>query len=350
MNRTKASRLTINDIARLCSVSKGTVNRAIHNKPGINIETKERILQTIRDCGYEPNYFATSLATGKSNSVGLIVPNISNVYFSDLYTKIEDLCYRKKLIAELSLSNDDSKRESDYIQSYIKRNVSGIILFPVSSDSTELNRAVEAGIPVVCVLNVPQHSKVSVVKIDDYQGVYRMVRELIAAGHRRIAYVDGYCHFDQNYNRQINCDRIAAYRAALEEAGIAVKEEYMLLFDHEAYKTGDTSIVERILALEERPTAVVCHHDRMAIWMYRKLSDCGIRIPDDMVLAGFDDLAETYLTVPGGIPTCHAPITEIAETAVKLLLETMNGTSSVKPRVVELSAVPVNVDKIPRRD
>lgn len=348
MNRVKESRLTISDIARLCSVSTGTVNRAIHNKPGINAETKERILKAIRDYGYEPNYFATSLATGRSNSVGLIVPNISNVYFSDLYTRIEDLCYRKKLIAELSLSNDDSEREKNYIQSYIKRNVSGIILFPVSSDSAELNRAAESGIPVVCVLNVPRNSNVSVVKIDDYKGVYRMVSELIAAGHRRIAYVDGYCHFDENYNRQINLDRIAAYRAALDEAGIAADEKYMFLFDNEAYRTGDTSVVKRILSLEERPTAVVCHHDRMVIWLYRKFSDCGIRIPEEITLAGFDDLAETYLTVPGGIPTCHAPIAEIAEKTVELLINAMNGGSPINPEVVELSALPVNIDKIAR--
>ena len=105
---------TISDVAKLCGVSKGTVNRALHDKPGISPKTKDAILQVMRDLNYQPDYFATSLATGKTNTIGMIVPNVHNEFFAMLYTSIEKLCWQNGYMLNLALSDDDYEKEEKY--------------------------------------------------------------------------------------------------------------------------------------------------------------------------------------------------------------------------------------------
>lgn len=329
----RSERLTLEDIARICGVSKGTVNRAIHNKPGINAATRERILQVIADRGFQPNYHARSLATGRTETIGVLLPNVENEFFAMLCSEIEEICWQRNYVMNLSFSNDRADREAAVIRSYLDRNVDGMIIFPVSKDHTAIDAMQRAGKAVVCVLNDVAVSNASLVVANERTSMAAITRHLVDLGHRRIAYINGYLHYSPTYNDYVNLERLAGYSATLRRNGIEPDPELIVEFDPALYHTDDYSVLERLLQVDPAPTAIQCFHDQMAIWILKGLKELGVRVPQDLSVTGFDDIRELKYIEPR-LTTCALPSAELASEAVRSLFRLISEPADARERTV----------------
>lgn len=326
-------RLTLEGVARICGVSKGTVNRAIHNKPGINPATRERILEVIKERGFQPNYHARSLATGRTETIGVLLPNVENEYFAMLCSEIEEMCWQRDYVMNLSFSNDRPDREAAVIRSYQDRNVDGMIIFPVSKDHTAVDTMQQAGKAVVCVLNDLAISNASVVVANERGGMAALTRHLIDLGHRRIAYINGYVHYSRTYNDYINVERLAGYSETLRRYGIEPDPEIIVEFDPALYRTGDYSLLERLFQTDPPPTAMQCFHDRIAIWALQGLKELGVQVPRDISVTGFDDVRELKYIEPR-LTTCAVQSSEVASEAVRSLFRLIDKPANARERTV----------------
>jgi DNA-binding LacI/PurR family transcriptional regulator len=317
--------MTINDIARICGVSKGTVNRALHDKPGIRSGTKAAILRVVEEQGFSPDHRAKSLATGKTQTIGLLLPNIINQAFATIATLIEKEFWEKGYLLHLALSNDDASREELYLGLFLNRKIDGLIIFPVNSEAQALERIIDAGIPVVILLNNLAVSGTDSVLLDERQAVISLTRYVLSLGHRRILYLDGYRRYTRRYNDYINRERYTGMLEAFREAGLDPAGALSILeFDPLFYGYGDMKPLEGYFSDSRRPSAVICFHDRIAVWLMVRLERAGFRVPDDISLTGFDDIEELQ-DLKLGLTTLRNPLSAIARGALRLLLEQIEG-------------------------
>ena len=328
-----AGKPTIDDIARLAGVSKGTVNRAIHDKPGINSATKERILAIIEEQGFSPNYHARSLATGRTETIGVLLPDVENEFFAMICSEIEKMCWEKRYVMNLAFSNDVPDRERAVLQSFVDRDVDGLIVFPVSKNSDAIERAIAADKPVVLLLNDLPLQEASAVLVNERGGIETVVQHLVDAGHRRIAYINGFVHYSGSYNDFINQERLRSFRETLQRNRVPFDADTILEFKPELYAQNDPSFLTSLFASREAPTAIVCFHDRIAIWLVQALKDMGLRVPEDVSVTGFDDIRELRYITPR-LTTYRVPIRDVASEALRILFQQLEHPSAVRQRVV----------------
>lgn len=326
-------KLTINDIAAMCGVSKGTVNRAIHNKPGINPATRKRIMETIEKHQFRQNYFATSLATGVTNQVAVVVPGVMNELFSMLYTHVAEACWERGLYPALSLSSNNPVKEAEYLQSFLDRGVDGILIFPVSRNPEPMQKILQAKVPMVFVLNEVQGVDTSVVRIDDYKGMYASTKSLIASGHRRILYLDG-ARYTEDYNNSINVLKYKGHIDALREHGITPDPRLYASIDRLNYDVTGMNLLSSILAAGEGlPSAIMCFHDRIAMWACRMAQNLGYSVPGDMSVMGFDNINDLHWFTPA-LTTTAVPIQQIARESIDILEQSIRTKENLHRRVV----------------
>lgn len=337
-------KLTMDDIAKICGVSRGTVNRALYNKPGINEETKQKILEVVDELGYYPNHTAQSLATGKTNTVGLIVPDVDNQFSAALYTYMEDICWKLGYFMILAISNDDPEKESIYIETFIKRNVDGIICIPVNKDNSAIKRAMKFNIPVVLLLNKLEGVDTNLIMIDDYYAVKKTTKYLIDRGHKNIMYIDGIRNYSNNYIKYINDERLRGFKDALEESNIEFTQDNYSEFLPEFYNDSEYRLIKKIIDKKDRPTSIICFHDKIAIWALKGLKEYNLKIPDDISIVGFDDLDELKYIEPA-LTTNRSPIKEIAELSFKMLLNNIN-TQDFDPGEIILKTELIQRDSV----
>lgn len=329
--RARTPRPTIQDIARACGVSKGTVNRAIHNKPGIKLETKLRILTAIEDMRYAPSFMARSLATGKTNSIGVLLPNVDNEFFAMVCSEIEKVCWDRGYVTTISFSEDQPDREAAVIRSFFSRSVDGLVIFPVSQDDASALAELAKEMPVVILLNDLSVQGISAVTINEYDGMARTVQYLIDLGHRRIAYVDGYRRYSIAYNDFINRERHRAYIDVLARNGIQFNPDWYIEFNPQLYDTTDATPMKRLMATPAPPTAIACFHDQIAIWVLQRLCDLGIQVPRDVSVTGFDDIRELRYIRPL-LTTTAGRTKDVARAAVDCLFSRIANPAEVARR------------------
>lgn len=326
--------MTIKDVAKICNVSTGTVNRALNNKPGIKPATKNRILHVVRELNYRPNYHARTLATGRTNTIGLVLPNVDNEFFAMLCSGVEKIGWETGFVMNLVLSNDNPEKETKALTSFLERGVEGIIVFPVSREVETIQRCVDADSKVVLLLNELPISSVSVVKVDDFQIMATTVEHLVRSGHRDIAYIDGYMHYSPVYNDSINRERYRGYRETLVKNHIMYDRENYLEFNPAWYDDNDFSQLERLLSgTVRRPTAIICFHDQIAVWVVRGLERLGLRVPEDISVAGVDNIRELRYLHPR-LTTSELPVRDLAEKAVSLLIQQVRNPESNPERII----------------
>lgn len=333
-------KLTINDIAAMCGVSKGTVNRAIHDKPGISAATKKRIMEVIEKHQFQQSYFATSLATGVTNQIAMVVPGVMNELFSMLYTHVEHLCWEKGFYPSLSLSNNDATREAECLSTLLSRGVDGILLFPVSRDATHVRRVLDRHVPLVFVLNEIEGVQTNVVRIDDYSAMYASTQRLLEAGHRRILYLDGN-RFTSAYNANINTLKYNGYRDALCDAGVEPDPTlYSAIAELRYGPSGMATFAEILRQTQTQPTAVLCFHDRIAMWACRMAQALGYAVPGDISIVGFDNINDLHWFTPM-LTTTAVPIEAIARHSVEIL------ERHIKHREQEIQRVTLDTAFVP---
>lgn len=318
--------LTIKDVAKICGVGISTVSRAINNHPDINPETKQRIMETIREHGYIPNNSARNLKRTDARSIAVLVKGMTNPVFSSMIKDIEKEIKRRKYAMVLNHVNQNEDEVDVALELVKEKRVRGIIFLGGYFKNKE-EKLEKLQIPFILstVGRAPEKLKnkhYSVLAVDDEKESYRIVSHLIEMGHKRIAILCA-----EMQDKSIGYLRLLGYRKALKEHGIAQDEKLIRRMNenYEAYSYENGYEVMRELLQENQDfTAVFAISDIMAMGACRAIMDAGKRVPDDIAVAGFDGITAGDFFIPR-ISTIRQPVEEIAQASIKLLFAVLDG-------------------------
>lgn len=307
---------TIKDVAIRAGVSTATVSNVVNNTRFVNNELRERVLNAIQDVGYQPNQVARGLRRGDTKSIGLVLPDNSNPFFAEIARYIEDKAFELGYGVFLCNTASNLKREAAYIDMLISKQIDGIIFIASHNDAVHLLKLKNLGIPVVFVDREIPLMLGDMVLVNNEQGGYTATKYLIDLGHKRIACFTG------PSDASPSGARVVGYRNALIEAGIEIKNEYILTGDFQ-FQSGE-QLLMKVLSLNEVPTAIFSCNDMMAIGLIRQAQAVNIRIPEDMSVIGFDDILFVSAISPA-LTTIAQPSHEIAQTTLTLLFDKIQG-------------------------
>ncbi|MDY5611714.1 LacI family DNA-binding transcriptional regulator [Dysosmobacter sp.] len=318
-------RATIKDVAALAGVSAATVSRALDDRPEISDETKERVRSACAQLGYVPNAAARGLAGHATNTIGLVLPDISNPYFSGMATAIEETAAAHGYRVFLSNSLRKEERELRAIENLMARQVDGILVNPVSPESHLRGREVLSGLPCV-YLGANHDGNCSYVMTDNEAGAYAAARYLIRLGHRDILFLGG------RTTSRTRERRIRGFRRALAEAGLEGRElpapPDVTLMRQWSYETA-LELLKGSL-----PDAIFAYSDMTALKVMEAAEERGIRIPEDLSMVGYDNIAF------GALPRIH--LTTVSQhkyrqgqIAVERLLEKIGGSEAYTADILE---------------
>lgn len=274
-------RTTIHEVAQAAGVSIATVSRALNGRGRISKATRLRVLQTAQDLGYQPNDLARSLLAKTTQTIAVIVPDITNPFFPELIKGIEQVACARGHLVLLCDSADDKIRVWKDLAALRRKQVDGIILVGARLSADRI-AAVTAGLPVVTVDRDVQLSSASVVQSDHRSGAALATDYLLALGHRRIAYLTG------TPGLTVTALRLAGYEAALAQAGLLVDQSLVVsagFLEEEGHQAA-----RELLSRATDFTAVLAANDLSAIGALAALEEAGLRVPADVSVMGFDDI------------------------------------------------------------
>ena len=278
----KSSRTTLREVARRAGVSISTISCVINRTKAVRPETAARVQEAIQELNYQPDTFARGLRTKQSNTIGLVVSDITNLFFPDIARGVEDRAERDGFSVFLCNTDADPRREERYIQTLLSRRVDGIIFTSMRQDDHGVRNLWEDGFPIVLINRGVIGLDVDYVGSDNFGGAVRAVEYLIGLGHRRIAFIGG-AHMST-----ASADRRKGYEAAMAKHGINYNPGVVLegSLKHE----GGYAAARVLFNLPEPPTAIFAANDLMAFGVMDAAAGMGIRIPEDVSLIGFDDI------------------------------------------------------------
>ena len=307
--------VTIKDIANLAGVSKTTVSKVINNKDySISKSTRDKIIQIMKEQNYIPNKIAQGLVTKRTKTIGLLIPDIRNPFFTDISRGCEDFARENGYNIIFCNTDEDYEKESQCVSMLCEKMVDGIILAPSSNKIYEKEIYATLEIPVVLVdKNIDIQSAKGVVKVDNKNGTYESTKHLINEGHKEILYLSGPLKND------IAKERLNGYIRALEKNNLVFKEENIIEGKYK-YKWS----YEYIKSLDRiNFSALCCANDLIAIGAIQALKDRNIKVPDDISVVGFDDIETAQLTNPS-LTTVRQPAYEMGKKASEMLINILN--------------------------
>ncbi len=305
---------TIKDVAHELGMSVATVSRALSRPELLRAETRERVMSVVDRLGYRPNVLARGLRRGKARAIFLLVPNLSP-FFLEIFAGAEDVARQADFELLLGNSNGDPEREEACFDQVLSGRADGIILL------TGLAPAAYAPgkrplPPLVTVLERLPGRAVPVIRTDHRVGAAEATRHLIELGHRRIAHIAG------SKRAPSTAHRLAGFRDALESAGLPFLQD--LLYPGDFTMKSGAAGIERLMGLDEPPTAVLCGNDEMAFGAIRMLHKLGLSVPKDSSVVGFDDQNMAAFYNPP-LTTVHIPRHELGRRAALELIDQLEG-------------------------
>ena len=343
--RRQRSAPTISDVARRAGVSPMTVSRVINGEVNVRPTTRDAVNAAISELNYAPNPAARSLAGAGQDRIGLLYSNPSAAYLSEFLVGSLDQASRSdvQIIVEKCEIGD---HEVEVARHLIDGGVDGIILPPPLCDSKAvLDVLEEAGVPTVVVATGKPPAAMMAVTIDDHDAAYAMTRHILSLGHRRIGFVSG------NPNQTASARRLAGYRTAIAEAGMAFDEALVApgLF---TYRSG-LDAAEQLLDLEDMPSAIFASNDDMAAAAVAVAHRRGLDVPGDLTVCGFDDTTLATAIWPE-LTTIHQPIADMSRAAVEMLVSAIRrrkveGHAEITHRLLDFSLIRRQSDAAPRR-
>ena len=309
---------TIREVAESAGVSYATVSHVINNTRLVSPETRERVVAAMDALHYRPNALARSLRQGKTNTIGLVLPDSANPFFAEISRSIEDEAFKKGYSVFLCNTELDTQRELFYVDVLSKKQVDGIIFIAAGDQADSVDFLLRRSMPLVMIdRNVPK-VEADAVFTDNQLGGFLATQHLLELGHTRIACIAGPSSITPS------AERIIGYRKALEQAGIFYDENLIVRGDYHAQS--GMEITHSLLKMTPRPTAIFALNDLMAIGALRAATEAGYSIPKDVAVVGYDDLEISRFTNPP-LTTIAQPKKEIGTQAVHLLVDRMSQKS-----------------------
>jgi LacI family transcriptional regulator len=309
--------VTLKDIAQRAGVTSATVSMVINNKPNISEKTRQKVLKIARELNYYPNAIARGLATRKSNSIGVIVPNLASSFVVRVLQGIKstnrDIDYTVQLFDTIG----QKETEAQLFQRLAReRRIDGAILISTSVTDEQLQVFNDESVP--CIVVARECDFLDSVYVNNRQGAEEATSYLIAKGHRNIACVT--CH---KQSLPMN-DRVNGYRAALDKAGIAFNEELLFEVEDDLMPDG-VRVFERIMASPHKPTAVFAPAgDMVAIGIIKQAKNQGLAVPEQLAIVGFDDIPAAEVVEPL-LTTVRQPKLEMGDYAINMIIDKVEG-------------------------
>ncbi len=312
-NWSNVVKMNIKEVAKKAGVSVATVSRVLNHPESVAPDTKERILNVIEESEYTPNWFARGLNFNKTDTIGLLIPNILNPSYMEIAKGVEDVAHQKDYTVLLCNAENAVEKERRYVDSLQKRRVDGVVLVSSLLENEDVEGIKKQGIPVVLIgENKGDVRDVPIVRIDCESAAYKAVRHLIDIGYKDIAIIYGTTPERENKRK------IEGYKQALAEEGITERDEYV----QEAPNTieGGYIAAKRLIDLKRRPRAIFTSSDLLAFGAIDAMKDHGIKIPEDIAFVGFDNIRMSNLIDPK-LTTVEKPMHKMGVVGARLLFD-----------------------------
>lgn len=301
---------TIREVARRAGVSIATVSRVLNKTVPVSEDKRKRVLEAVDAVGYTPNPAAQSLLKKETGGLGVLLPYAGEEFFAELLTGADLAAQEYGYYLLICTSHRDDKTLQASIRGLDKR-VDGLVVMVPEINAKELAYLAKGEDPVVCINTPLSTDAVDRINFDNFEGVRKMTAYLIANGHERIALIRGP---ERAHDAQ---KRLEGYRAAMQGAGVS--DTSMLEFDGDYTKQAGYTVGEKILALDPRPTAIIAANDYCAIGVLSVLHEHGIAVPEEISVAGFDDVPSAQYAAPT-LTSVRVPIREIGAAAIRRLV------------------------------
>lgn len=320
---------TIKEVAERAGVSIGTASNVISGTARVSKARAAKVLNAIKELDYHPNEIARSLKVRQTKMLGMLLPDITNPFFSDIIRGAEDAALERGYLLLTANTDEQVEREKRFVSALRSRRVDGILLVAAASKSeAHLTGAVAAGVPIVCLDRIVPGFEVDAVLVDNVRGAQECVRHIIRSGHKTIAIIAGPREL---HNAR---ERLAGCRAALKEAGIKLPEDLVMQgdFREEAgYRLGKELLVRR-----ERPSAIFACNGVMSLGLLMAVDELGVKCPEEIALATFDDLPFAHSFHPH-LTAVAQPANSIGYQGANLLIDRVEGKRTGDPVIVRLS-------------
>jgi len=314
---------TIYDVAKAAGVSIATVSKVINGKGRISEQTRKKVLQVIERLNYQPNVIASAL-TGKSTyTIGLLIPDLANPFFSELARNIEDRGHELGYNLFICSTDYDPQKERNYVELMKRKNVDGIILASGFEQENNLKALLEEQFPVSVVARDFPGLPVNTVCIDDFHGGYEAASHLIGLGHKKIAIIAR--------NVRSNRERMRGYAQAMKDHRIHY--DYPFEYVKESNVASGKYVADKYLRSSDPPTAIFACNDLLAIGAIQAAKEHGLKVPEDLSIVGFDDTVFASITEPP-LTTVAQPIKKMGQEAMNVMINEIQGKATDKLKIV----------------
>ena len=319
---------TLHEVARRAGVSAMTVSRVVNGRGSVDSETRQRVEEAIQALDYVPNRIARGLISQKTQTIGIIVPDIVNPFFAPVVRGAESAARKAGYRVLLCNSEGDLRLEREYIEDLVAHRVEGLLLAPASDRSrSSILSLLRGGFPLVLIDRALPDADCDLIVSDNVQGARRLIEHLIAIGHREIA------HVSDAEDTSTGRERLRGYREALEAAGIPFQPE--LVIRTTVDRIGGYRAAQEILARDPLPTAIFAVNNMTAVGTMEALRERNLSVPKDMGLVCFDDVEHLAVLSPI-LTVIDQPAETFGSLGVQLLLERMTGKANSRPRRIIL--------------
>ncbi len=307
---------TIKDVANLAGVHPSTVSRVINDNSRISEKTKNKVLLIIKKLGYTPNAIARGLKTKRTQTLGMLIPDITNPFFAELARGVEDAANKNNFNVILCNTDDKLKKERTYLEILRGKRVDGLILGTAHIRDKSILELEKKKFPYILVSRNIEGLDKNCVIVDDVAGGIMVTEYLIKLGHRRIAHITGPLKTRSALNR------LKGYKLALKKYEIEYRDE--LVGEGDFRIKGGYQVMKRFLKLAEPPTAIFAANDLLALGAIQVILKKKYHIPEDFCIIGFDDIRLASFVYPP-LTTVRQPMLEMGALAVKMLLKIIEG-------------------------
>ncbi|MGH9913691.1 MAG: LacI family DNA-binding transcriptional regulator [Pyrinomonadaceae bacterium] len=310
---TKTKLVTMHDVARLANVSVATVSAVVNGKDGVSAKRTMQVREAMATLDYHPDLIARSLKVGRTHTIGMIVPDVTNPFHTEVMHSVEVEARLNGYSLMLCNSDEDPKYELHMLDTLFAQRVDGVLL-ATSDSSAAYDRLTRRRFPIVFIDRIPAGHKQNAVVTDNMGAAYDATKYLISLGHERIAIIAGHLHLSTGF------DRVEGYRKAMQEAHLLIRDEYFQRGDFQlesGYRCG-----LELLRLAEPPTAIFSCNNKMTLGLMHALSELQVASPERVSILSFDDF-EWAANFSPRLTTVAQPTHEIGKQAMQMLLRIM---------------------------
>jgi LacI family transcriptional regulator len=308
---------TIKQVATYAKVSVATVSRVVNNTGYVSADLRERVEQAMSALNYKPSALARSLRRQETLTIGVLLPQLNQPFFSTLAFAMEKTLFANDYKTIICSSEEDPDKEAAYVDMLLRQRVDGVLIVPCGQTTDNINRLINGRVPTVLVDRDIPGIVINRVLCDNISGGCQAIRHLLTLGHREIAIIGG-----QGYTQSIG-DRIKGARQAYAELNLPFDDSAVVASAINEFESG-FKVAHELLRRAQRPTAIFALTDVTAVGVLHAAAEHNIRLPRDLSVVGFDDIPLARHSIPA-LTTVAQPIYEMGEMAASLLLAHLRG-------------------------